>query len=198
MIELILIALGLSMDAFAVSVSAAACSKTLSRRHMIRAAAAFGLFQFLMPIAGWLAGSSFTGLISSIDHWVAFCLLALVGGKMLAGAIAELGSDRTGDGCPTGEEAAKRDLSSKRVTIALALATSIDALAVGVSFSVIGRPAISPAIAIGAITFVVCLLGFAMGRRAGQALGRYAEIAGGAVLVAIGAKILCEHLACSL
>ena len=198
MIELLFIALGLSMDAFAVSVSAAACSKTLRVRHMVRAAGAFGLFQFLMPVAGWLAGSTLAGAISSVDHWVAFALLAFVGGKMLAGAVGELRADPEGDACPTGEEAAKRDLSSKRVTVALAFATSVDALAVGIGFSVIGKPAVSPALVIGIVTFFVCLLGFAAGRRAGQALGRYAEIAGGAVLVGIGAKILCEHLACGL
>ncbi len=198
MTELLLIALGLSMDAFAVSVSSAACTKHLPKRHMFRAALAFGFFQFLMPVAGWLAGSTLARAIASIDHWIAFGLLAFVGGKMAAGAVREFRDDPSGETCPTGAEAAKRDLSSKRVTLALAFATSIDALAVGVSFSVIGKPALSPAIVIGTVTLAVCLGGFAIGRRAGKALGRYAEIAGGLVLVAIGARILCEHLACGL
>ncbi len=198
MVELTLVALGLSMDAFAVSVSAAACTKILHKRHMIRAAAAFGFFQFLMPVVGWLAGSTLAGTIASVDHWIAFGILAFVGGKMAVEAIREFREDPSGDACPTGEEAAKRDLSSKRVTLALAVATSVDALAVGVSFSVIGKPAVSPAIVIGTVTLAVCLVGFAIGRRAGLTLGRYAEIAGGIMLVAIGAKILCEHLACGL
>lgn len=197
-LEILLIALGLSMDAFAVSVSAAACTKNLRRRHMARAAVAFGLFQFLMPVAGWLAGAALARAIASIDHWIAFAILAFIGGKMAAGAFREIRDDPSGASCPVGAEAEKRDLSSKRVTLALAVATSIDALAVGIGFSVIGRPALQPAIVIGTVTLAVCLVGFAAGRRAGQALGRYAEIAGGLVLVAIGAKILCEHLACGL
>lgn len=198
MIEILLIAVSLSMDAFAVSVSAAACSKGLSRAHMLRAAFAFGLFQFLMPLAGWFLGSAFIGLIGSFDHWVAFALLALVGGKMLAEAIEEFREEPEDCACPTGEQAKKRDLSSKRVVLILAIATSIDALAVGMSFSVIGRPAFQPSLVIGAVTFFLCSLGFFFGKRIGCLLGRWAQLAGGVVLVGIGVRILVSHFIASV
>lgn len=195
MLEFILIGLSLSMDAFAVSVSSAACSKNLSRYHMVRAAFAFGLFQFLMPLAGWFLGATFSSLIGSFDHWIAFGLLALVGGKMLVEAIKEwMEEKKTGAQCPAGEEAKKRDLSSKRIVFALAIATSIDALAVGMSFAVIGQPAMEPSVVIGLVTLVVCLFGFFFGKKIGTLLGRYAQIAGGIVLIGIGARILVSHL----
>lgn len=195
MLEFILIGVSLSMDAFAVSVSSAACSKNLTRYHMVRAAFAFGLFQFLMPLAGWFLGATFSGFIGSFDHWIAFGLLALVGGKMLVEAIQEWKDDPETEGhCPTGDEAKKRDITSKRIVFALAVATSIDALAVGMSFAVIGQPALEPSVVIGLVTLVVCLLGFFFGKRIGTLLGRYAQIAGGIVLVGIGARILISHL----
>jgi putative Mn2+ efflux pump MntP len=195
MLEFILIGLSLSMDAFAVSVSSAACSKNLSRYHMVRAAFAFGLFQFLMPLAGWFLGATFSSLIGSFDHWIAFGLLAIVGGKMLVEAIKDWMEEKaTGEQCPTGEEAKKRDLSSKRIVFALAVATSIDALAVGMSFAIIGQPALEPSVVIGLVTLVVCLFGFFFGKKIGTLLGRYAQIAGGIVLIGIGARILISHL----
>jgi len=193
MIETLLIALSLSMDAFAVSVSSAACSKGLRHRHMLRAAFAFGLFQFIMPLAGWFLGSTFKGPIAAFDHWVAFALLAFVGGKMLFEAIEEWVRSSPAS-CPTDEETAKRDLSSKRIVLALAVATSIDALAVGISFSLIGKAAFQPSIMIGLVTFIVCGAGFFFGKKIGLLLGRWAEIAGGVVLVAIGARILLSHI----
>ena len=108
MIETLLIALSLSMDAFAVSLSAAACSKRLTRFHMLRAAIAFGLFQFLMPVAGWLLGTSFSALISGFDHWVAFGLLALVGGKMLFEVYEEWKEEPDPNACPA-DAAEKRE-----------------------------------------------------------------------------------------
>ncbi len=193
MIETLLIALSLSMDAFAVSLSAAACSKRLTRFHMLRAALAFGLFQFLMPVAGWLLGTSFSALISGFDHWVAFALLALVGGKMLFEVYEEWKEEPDPDVCPA-DAAEKRDLSSKRIVFALAVATSIDALAVGMGFAAIGTNAVLPATVIGLVTFSVCAFAFAMGKRVGLALGRHAQLAGGIVLIGIGAKILLDHL----
>ena len=198
MIEILLIAVSLSMDAFAVSVSSAACSKNLSRAHMLRAAFAFGLFQFLMPLAGWFLGAAFAGLIGAFDHWIAFALLALVGGKMLIESVEEFRKSPEEASCPSGEEAQKRDLSSKRVVLILAVATSIDALAVGMSFSVIGRPAFQPSIVIGSVTFILCSFGFFFGKRIGCLLGRWAQLAGGIVLVGIGARILIAHIAASV
>lgn len=195
MLEILLVAVSLSMDAFAVSVSSAACSKNLSRYHMLRAAFAFGLFQFLMPLAGWFLGSAFSGLINSFDHWMAFALLAFVGGKMLFEAYEEWKQEPDACACPTDEEGRKRDITSKRVVLVLAIATSIDALAVGISFSVIGKPAFMPSAVIGAVTFLLCSCGFFFGKRIGCILGRYAQIAGGMVLVGIGARILISHVA---
>jgi len=194
MTETLLIAISLSMDAFAVSVSSAACTKHLTRYHMLRAAAAFGLFQFLMPLAGWFLGSAFNAFIGSFDHWIAFSLLALVGGKMLFEVYEEWKESPDPEACPVGEEAKKRDLTSKRIVLLLAVATSIDALAVGMSFSVMGQAALLPSLVIGLVTFILCTIGFFFGKRIGCLLGRYAQIAGGIVLIAIGGKILSSHL----
>ena len=193
MIQTLLIALSLSMDAFAVSLSAAACSKNLTPFHMLRAAGAFGLFQFFMPLAGWLLGASFSALICRVDHWIAFALLAIVGGKMLVEVYEEWKTEPNASACPA-DDAGRRDLTSKRVVLALAVATSIDALAVGLGFAAIGTNAVLPSVVIGVVTFAVCALAFAFGKRIGLALGRYAQIAGGIVLIGIGAKILLDHL----
>ena len=192
MLEILLIAVSLSMDAFAVSVSSAACTKNLTRFHMIRASFAFGLFQFLMPLAGWFIGSSFSSYISSFDHWIAFALLAFVGGKMLIEVVQEW--KESPDACPVDEEETKRDLSSKRIVLLLAIATSIDALAVGMSFSVIGRAALLPSVIIGFVTFIICLSGFFFGKKLGIIFGRYAQLAGGIVLIGIGVRILLQHI----
>jgi putative Mn2+ efflux pump MntP len=193
MIETLLIALSLSMDAFAVSVSSAACTKNLKKRYMIRAAFAFGLFQFLMPLAGWFLGYTFSGLIKSFDHWIALALLVFVGGKMLV-EVYEEWKESPNAACPTGEEEKKLDITSKRIVLLLAVATSIDALAVGMSFSLIGQPALQPSAVIGIVTFLVCVAGFFFGKKIGIVLGRYAQIAGGIVLIGIGIRILVSHL----
>lgn len=194
MIETLLIAASLSMDAFAVSVSSAACTKNLSRYHMLRAAAAFGLFQFMMPLAGWYLGSAFSLFITSFDHWIAFALLALVGGKMLFEVYEEWKESPDPESCPDPDDETKRDLTSKRIVLLLAVATSIDALAVGITFSVMGKAALQPSLVIGLVTFMLCSLGFFFGKRVGGLLGRYAQLAGGLVLITIGAKILAGHL----
>jgi len=194
MLEILLIAVSLSMDAFAVSVSSAACSKNLTRFHMIRAAFAFGLFQFLMPLAGWFIGASFSFFIKSFDHWIAFALLVFVGGKMLIEVVQEWKEYPDADSCPVDDEEKKRDLSSKRIMLLLATATSIDALAVGMSFSLIGRAALLPSAIIGAVTFVICLSGFFFGKKLGILFGRYAQLAGGCVLIGIGVRILLQHI----
>ena len=192
MIETLLIAISLSMDAFAVSLSAAACTKNLKPFHMVRAAAAFGFFQFMMPLAGWLLGDAFSALICTFDHWVAFALLSIVGGKMLLEVFEEW-KQNPGDECPT-DDGSKRDLTSKRVVLVLAVATSIDALAVGISFSAIGAPALVPSLVIGGVTFILCALAFLFGKRIGFVFGRYAQTVGGLVLLGIGGRILLSHL----
>jgi len=179
-LSIVLIGLSLSIDAFAVSVSAGISIKDLKRLHAIRASFSFGLFQFIMPVAGWYLGSAFAAYIEAFDHWIAFGLLAFVGGKMIWENLR--GSESSGD---------IRGLSNLLV---LSIATSIDALAVGLSFSVLGHGIWFSAALIGGITFAVCLAGFGFGHLVGAFLQKWAGIAGGLVLIGIGVKILLEHL----
>jgi putative Mn2+ efflux pump MntP len=189
MLTYLLVALGLAMDAFAVSVSSGICIPDLKARHAVRAAFAFGLFQFLMPVLGWFAGGTFRAYIESFDHWIAFGLLAAVGGKMLKESF-----EVEQECC--GEEACarKRNILSLGGLLVLAVATSIDALAVGLSYSMLGTPILGPALLIGVVTFVLSLVGCEFGRKIGARFERWAEVAGGIVLIGIGFKILVEHL----
>ncbi len=189
MLVYFLVALGLSMDAFAVSVSSGICVANLKFRHGLRAAFAFGLFQFLMPLAGYAVGSAFSSLIRGFDHWIAAILLALIGGKMLLES-----RDIEDEGTCTEEELAKKNILNLGSLLVLAVATSIDALAVGVSYSVLGDPILTASLVIGVVTFGVCLFGVEFGKRLGTKFERWAELAGGVILVAIGGKILVEHL----
>lgn len=203
MLTYLLVALGLAMDAFAVSISSGICIPELKPRLAFRAAASFGLFQFAMPVAGWLLGGTFRSLIQGFDHWIAFCLLAFVGGKMLLEAIrgeAETScADPTFAGQAGGVEAVvaakKRSILDWGGLVILSIATSIDALAVGLSYSMLGEPILMPAAIIGAVTFGLCLVGCEFGKRIGERFERWATLAGGLVLVGIGGKILVEHLA---
>jgi putative Mn2+ efflux pump MntP len=193
----ILIGLSLSMDAFAVSVSSGICVQNLKIWHEIRSSAAFGLAQFVMPVAGWFLGAAFIAWIAPFDHWIAFAMLAFIGGKMLIGAIRSkpgCPEESAGETAPDASAARADDITSLPYLLTVAFATSIDALAVGLSFGVLGHSLWLPAGIIGVVTFVVCLAGFALGKRAGLALGKYAQIAGGLVLIGIGVKILAEHL----
>lgn len=186
-------AFALSMDAFAVSLSSGICVQGLRRRHALRASLSFGFFQFAMPVAGFFLGAGFRGAIGAFDHWIAFGLLAVIGAKMLFESF-EVKDETT---C-TEEELAKKDIRNFRTLLVLSVATSVDALAVGVSYSLIGAPVWLAAGIIGAVTFAVCLAGFEAGRKLGARLGdrfeRAAEILGGAVLVLIGFRILLSHL----
>ncbi len=188
MLTYILVAVALSMDAFAVSVSSGICIPHLKLRHALRASAAFGLFQFFMPVAGWLVGGAFRSLIQGFDHWIAFILLAFVGGKM----IKESFDIEDPSSCDDPDEA--KGILDLKTLLVLAVATSIDALAVGLSYSVLGQPIFLPSIIIGVVTFALCLVGTEFGKKLGTAFERWAEIAGGAMLVIIGLKILVEHL----
>ncbi len=185
-IELALIAVGLSMDAFAVSVCKGLGMKRLDMGQALVIALFFGGFQALMPLAGWALGSGFQSYIEPVDHWIAFALLAFIGGKMLYDAFHE----EDGDG-PIAGEAARLDLKE---ILMLAIATSIDALAVGVSFAFL-QVDIVPAISlIGVITFALSLVGVAAGHQFGARFEKPATIVGGLVLILIGLKILLEHL----
>jgi len=179
-LSVILIGLSLSIDAFAVSVSAGISIRDLKIFHAVRASLFFGAFQFAMPVAGWYLGTAFAVYIQSFDHWIAFGLLAFVGGKMILESFKGSGS--------------AADIRCFSCLLTLSLATSIDALAVGLSFSILGHGIWLPAAIIGGITFVVCLSGFEFGRRIGPLLEKWAGITGGLILIGIGVKILIEHL----
>lgn len=184
-----LVGLGLTMDAFAVSVSSGMCIKALRFFHALRASLFFGLFQFGMPVIGWSLGYLFKDYITAFDHYLAFCLLAIIGGKMVFEALR----DRKRAACD--DDAAKTNVKSLKTLLLLSVATSIDALAVGVSYSFLGTPILLPAAIIGLTTLAFCLLGFEFGKRIGAGLKDWAEVIGGLVLIGIGTKILVEHLA---
>ncbi len=177
-----LIAVGLAMDALAVSIVEGIVLRRVTVGHTLRVSLYFGGFQGAMPILGWLAGNSLRIFIGAWDHWVAFGLLALVGGKMLADATFGF---ETGN--PRGESRGVR-------LIALSLATSIDALAVGVTLAMLEVAVLGPALWIGLVTGALCAVGIQTGDRVGKKLGHYAEAIGGIILFAIGLRILFQHL----
>lgn len=181
--ELFLLAVGLSMDAFAVAICKGLCMGRLDKRQGLLIAAFFGGFQALMPAVGWLLGMQFERYITSIDHWVAFGLLAIIGISMLREAFAK-----------EEPEACACVRPSLKELFMLAIATSIDALAVGITFAFL-QVRILPAVSlIGATTFVLSFLGVWAGNRFGLKYQKKAQIAGGAVLILMGLKILLEHL----
>ncbi len=183
---LIGISLGLSMDAFAVSVTNGFMIKNLKKRQAFRIAFFFGGFQALMPVLGWAAGLSFSRYIEGFDHWIAFGLLAFIGGKMI------LESRRaTEPGC---EDDGKKDCSHFPTLLIMSLATSIDALAVGLSFAFLRIHIFVPVLVIGGVTFAVCLAGVFVGEKIGCFFENRLELTGGLVLIGIGLKILLEHL----
>ena len=184
-IELFLIGVGLSMDAFAVSICKGLGMSRLNMRQAAVISLFFGGFQALMPLIGWALGSQLTDFITPIDHWIAFGLLAFVGGKMLWDAFRE---DDEDEGSQTDEKLDLKEL------LMLAIATSIDAFAVGITFAFL-QAAIVPSITvIGLTTFVISFAGVAVGHFFGARFEKPATIVGGVVLILIGVKILLEHL----
>jgi putative Mn2+ efflux pump MntP len=190
LVTVIGIGIGLSLDAFAVSVTNATVIKGLELRHGLRMALFFGFFQMLMPVIGWAAGSTFSRYISGFDHWIAFGLLAFIGGRMIWASLRE-GKEEEADGCADGSP---RDCRHLPTLFMLSIATSIDALAIGVSFAMIAVDIFVPVALIGGITFVICLGGYFLGTKIGHKINLRLEIFGGLVLVDIGVKILLEHL----
>ena len=185
-IELLVIGVGLSMDAFAVAVCKGLGMKMVNWRHAFVIALMFGGFQGLMPLIGWALGSQLTSLIEPVDHWIAFILLVFIGGKMLWDAF------RGDDGCETcGCAEEKLDM---RELLMMAVATSIDALAVGVTFAFLGVNVMAAVVVIGVTTFALSFVGVVVGNRFGARFEKPATVAGGVVLVLIGLKILLEHL----
>lgn len=179
-IELFIIAVGLSMDAFAVSVCKGLSVPRAKKSHLIITGLYFDGFQALMPLIGYLLGVNFRHMITSVDHWIAFILLALIGINMIREAR---------------EESEELDASfSVKAMLPLAIATSIDALAVGITFAFL-HVQIVPAITfIGVTTFILSVIGVKIGNLFGAKYKSYAEIAGGIVLILLGTKILLEHL----
>ncbi len=170
------------MDAFAVSIAAGLVLPNLTARHVFRLAFHFGLFQFMMPVAGWLAGRTVHNYISAYDHWVAFALLSLLGVKMLWQA---RDTERPGNGS---------DPTRGVLLVTLSVATSIDALAVGLSMSFLRVSIITPGIIIGLVAALLTIVGISFGSRIGLRFGRLAEACGGVVLLAIGLRILTSHI----
>ena len=181
-----LLAIGLAMDCTTVSMTSGIIQKKIVWRSILRMAFFFGLFQAIMPLIGWLSTNYFNRQIESFDHWIAFFLLALVGGKMLKDAFSKE------------EECNSFNPNSIKVIITLAIATSIDALAIGISFSCLGMNTISyilyPIAVIGFVSFVLSIAGNILGVFFGSKINLRAELLGGIVLLAIGIKILIQHL----
>ena len=182
LVELFLIAVGLSMDAFAVSLCKGLSTRQLKAKHYLTVGAWFGGFQALMPTIGYLLGSSFEGYINKFDHWVAFFLLALIGGSMVKESFEK-------------DEEKLDDSFTFKAMFVLAVATSIDALAVGITFALLPDVNIVAAVCfIGATTFVLSAAGLKAGNIFGLKYKNKAELAGGTILILIGLKILLEHL----
>lgn len=183
---LLLMGVGLSMDAFAVSICKGLSMRKVNKKQCLVIGLFFGGFQALMPFIGWVLGSQFEQYITSIDHWIAFILLGFIGGKMVVEAIRE--KDEA-------VEVGKMDppLDLKEMFI-LAIATSIDALAVGITFAFLQVPIVEAISIIGITTFVISVIGVYVGNFFGNRYKKKAELAGGIILILIGLKILLEHL----
>lgn len=180
-IEILLLGVGLSMDAFAVSICKGLSISKLKVRHALIVGLYFGGFQALMPLIGYLLGSQFQSLITSIDHWIAFVLLLLIGGNMIREAVAE-------------DDEETNDSFAFRVMLPLAVATSIDALAVGITFAFLSVNIYLAILLIGCTTFVISAAGVKIGNVFGTRYKKKAEILGGIILILLGIKILLEHL----
>lgn len=182
-IEIIVLALGLSMDSFAVSIMGGVVLKKFCWKKAVKIGFFLGMFQALMPLLGWLAGKEFKHLIENYDHWIAFGVLLLLGVKMI---IESLRKENPEQCC--------FDPSDTKTLIGLSLATSIDALAVGISFAFLNINMCSPTIIIGLTTFICSIAGIYTGVHFGKRIKTGAEIMGGVILILIGIKILMEHL----
>lgn len=180
-IEILLIAIGLAMDAFAVSICKGLSMKKMNWKKALIVGVYFGIFQALMPIIGYFLGSTFEDLVTHIDHWIAFVLLVAIGGNMLKEAFAN-NSENCND-----------DVDFKTMSI-LAIATSIDALAVGITFAFLQANIWVSAIIIGIVTFAISIIGVKIGNKFGNKYERKAEIVGGFILMFMGVKLLLEHL----
>ncbi len=185
-VELLIIAIGLSMDAFAVSIGKGLSLKKIKLSHALKVGLWFGGFQALMPLMGYLLGSTFADIVSAFDHWVAFVLLTLIGGNMIKESVA-----KDADDCNCSKK--ENDGFGFSTMFTLAIATSIDALAVGVTFAFFKVAIILAIITIGITTFLFSIVGLKIGNIFGCKYKSHAELFGGVILILIGLKILIEH-----
>jgi putative Mn2+ efflux pump MntP len=179
-----LIAVGLAMDAFAVSLGAGTTGQVEDLRSKARLAFHFGWFQAMMTVLGWLLGSTVERYVAAFDHWIAFALLAYVGVNMIRNGFK-----------PEADESFQRNPSKGRTMVMLSVATSIDAMAVGMSMALIGTSVWIPALIIGVVTLALSAFGLQMGCRLGEKFGKRVEIVGGLILIGIGLRVVITHLA---
>lgn len=179
---IILLAIALAMDAFAVSIASGIAIKDLRIRHSFIIAAWFGIFQAIMPLLGWLGGSRLRRFISEVDHWIVFGLLLIIGSKMIYEAFRIESVEK------------KTDPMDIAVLFSLSIATSVDAFAAGMSFALLDTGVVEPVIIIGLITFVMSFIGVWIGDRGTHFFEKKMEVAAGIVLIAIGLKVLISHL----
>ncbi len=183
LVSLLALSIALAMDAFAVSLSAGIAINPLTRRHVFRLSFHFGLFQALMPVIGWGAGSTALRYVGKYDHWIAFALLAFIGGKMICEAL------------PGNKESClSQDPTRGWKLVFLSVATSIDALAAGMTLAIMRLPILIPALIIGLVAAIFTALGMTLGCRVGNLWRKRAELFGGVLLIAIGVKIVVDHL----
>jgi len=182
-LTVIILAIGLSMDSFAVSIGCGLAEQKISFRHAMRISFSFAFFQGILPVAGWFMGTEIKRYVEAFDHWIAFFLLLFLGGKMIAESFKKDESDKISD------------IYSWRHIITLSIATSIDALVVGFSYALAStRNIFGGALIIGAVTFFFAMLGIRIGKDVGSSLGPKVELIGGFILIGIGLKILIQHL----
>jgi putative Mn2+ efflux pump MntP len=178
---MVLVALGLALDSFSVSVTNGLASSRFESRRALTTGAFFGLFQALMPLVGWLAGVHLTGLISGFDHWIAFLLLTAIGCRLILDAVRNDAKSSAGSW-------------GLRALLTLSIATSIDALAVGLTLSVLQLPLAATVIVVGIVTFSLSVLGVYLGGKIRRLVSHRVGILGGLILIALGMKILVDHL----
>lgn len=180
LLEILLIAIGLAMDAFAVSICKGISLKKMNWKKAIIIALYFGIFQALMPIVGYMVGSAFELFVTKVDHWIAFALLTIIGANMLKEAFAK-DTDNLNENVDF------------KTMIILAIATSIDALAVGITFAFLQANIVISSAIIGIVTFIISIIGVKIGNKFGDKYERNAEVVGGFILIFMGIKILLEH-----
>lgn len=181
-ITIVFLAIGLSFDSFAVSVCSGLNLPHIRFFQATKIAIFLAVFQSFMPLLGWLVGNSMKSVIEPVDHWIAFGLLSLIGGKMIIESFVN------------SENREIKNPLHIRVILTLSLATSIDALAVGFSFATLLNKIVIAVVVIGSVTFIASMLGILLGKKTGPKINRYAEITGGLILIFIGLKILIEHI----